>query len=279
MRSRLLTPIPLLLALLACDLGSAPSLQPSAAPPVASTATPAAERGIAVSATPIQLLIPPGLATGASGDTIDVVTDQTGAAWDIAPAHLQLTLQGYSVETSSHVPQIFVYPAQQYAVLNPAAAESLKRLQAVLASPAATYDKDTLPRVPFLNAGQVLAARQEVLHFSGGSGVRFVAQYAQDISPINNRGLFYHFEGLSDDGKYYIVAILPLNLPFLAADNNPNSPVPPSGIPFPPSSASGSRFEEYYRQVTEKIDAAPANQFSPALAALDALMQSITVSS
>ncbi len=279
MRSGLLLPlVPVVLALQACSPGSAPAGQSSAHPGISLTATPAIGIGIPVSATPIQLIIPEGLATGATADTIDVITDQTGASWDVAPAHLQLTLLGYSVGVSSHVPQIFVYPAQQYASMNPAAADSLKRLQAVLANPAATYDKDTLPRVPFLNAGQVLAARQKAVRFSGGSGVRFVTQYAQDISPINNHGLFYHFEGLTDDGKYYILAILPVNLPFLAADNNPNSPVPSAGIPFPPSSASGSSFEEYFQQVTQKINAAPADQFSPVLETLDALMQSITAS-
>ncbi len=278
MRSRLLVLIPVVLALLACGLGGAPVAQSSSAHPTPFTATPQTGQGIPVLATPIQLLIPDGLATGVTADTIDLVTDQTGAPWDIAPAHLQLTLQGYDVGVSFHVAQIFVYPAQPYAALNPTAAESLKRLQAVLANPAATYDKDTLPRVPFFNAGQVLAAQAKVIHFSGGSGVRFVTQYAQDVSPINNHGLFYHFEGLTNDAKYYIIAILPVNLPFLAADNNPDSPLPSAGIPVPPSSATGFSFEEYFKQVTQKIDAAAATQFSPTLDILDTLIQSIAVS-
>ncbi len=276
MRTKLLSFAILLLAAMACNFGQVATPEPFSGS-VSATATPAAQAGITISATPIRLMIPPGLASGASADTIDVVTDQTGAPWDVAPAHLQLTLQGYTVGTTSHVPQLFVYPADQYAAMNTAAAESIKRLQTVLANPSGSYDENSLPRVPFYNAGQVLAAQQKILHFSGGSGMRFITQYAQDISPINNGGLFYHFEGLSDNGKYYIVAVLPVNLPFLPVDNNPSSTLPSGGVPFPPSSGPGSAFQEYYKQVAQKIEAAPAAQFGPALDALDALIDSMTI--
>ncbi len=232
---------------------------------------------MSVSATPIRFVIPAGLAISVSAETIDVVTDQTGAPWDVAPAHLQLTFLGYALEGSFHVPQFFAYPAPEYAAMNPAAAESLKRLRSALANPSGSYNKDTLPRVPFLNAGQVFAAQQKVIHFSGGSGVRFVTQYAQDISPVNNSGLFYHLAGLSDDGKYYIVAILPVNLPFLAAGTDPSAAVPAGGIPFPSSSSAGSSFESYYGQVTQRINAASPDEFTPSLSSLDALVQSISV--
>jgi hypothetical protein len=251
----------MLVAMAACNPVSKPGEQP----------------GIPFFAAPIRLVMPAALASGASAETIDLVTDQTGAPWDVAPAHLQLTFQNYALQTTFHVPQIFVYPAQQYAALNPSAAESIKRLQAVLAAPSKTQNNDNLPRVPFLNAGQVFAAQQKVVHFSGGSGVRFITQYGQDVSPINNSGLFYHFEGLSDDGRNYVVAILPVNLPFLASDNNPNSGVPPGGIAFPAPSASPSDHNAYYQQLTGRIDSASPAQFNPSLDELDRMMQSITI--
>jgi hypothetical protein len=272
MRSRLLFIFPLLLAMSACDSGRTALASTSSTPSAAAT-----QPGILIAATPIRFVIPAGLATGASAEDIDVVTDQTGAPWDVAPPHLQLTFAGYSLQSTYHVPQLFLYPAQQYSTANPRAAESLKRLQTVLASPSASYTNDTLPQIPFINAGQVLAVQQKVLHFSGGTGVRFVTQYGQDVSPINNNGLFYHFQGLTADGQYYIVAILPVNLPFLAPDNNPDSKVPAGGIPFPPSSASGSDFADYYKQVAQRIDGASTDQFSPTLDVLDQMMQSLTI--
>ena len=264
----------LLIATFGCNLGR-PAAKQSESGPTASAVT--FEPDIPIAAMPIRLTIPGGLATGASAETIDVVTDQTGATWDIVPAHLQLTFQGYALGSTFHVPQLFVYPAQQYAAMNPAAAETVKRLQTVIAHPSVRYGKDTLPRVPFLNAGQVLAVQQRIEHFTGGSGVRFVTQYGQDVSPLNNSGLFYHFAGLSDDGKFYMVAILPVSLPFLAADNDPSRAVPAGGIPFPAPSASPDDFNNYYSQIAARIDATAPDQFSPSLAILDALIQSISV--
>ena len=259
--------------ILACSLANTSTLQ---TPPTLSAAT-ETPSGIPFFASPIRLIIPSGLAISASTDMIDVVTDQTGTSWDVAPAHLQITLHSYLLESSFHVPQIFVYPAQDYAVVNQKAAESIKRLKGILASPNAQYTDDVLPYIPFINAGQVFAAQEKILQFNGGSGLRIVTQYASDVSPINNGGLFYHFEGLTNDGKYYIVAILPTNLPFLPVDNNPNSPVPSGGIAFPHNNASGSDFENYFKQVTNRITSTASDQFNPPMNALDALIQSISI--
>jgi len=261
------------LGILACSLINTPAIQTSATVPVTATG---AQSGIPFFASPIKLVIPNGLAASARAETIDIVTDQTGAPWDAAPAHLQITLQSYSLESSFHVPQIFVYPAPDYATANQKAAESIKRLQAIAASPNEQYTNEALPIIPFINAGQVFAAQEKVLPFTGGSGIRIVTQYASDISPINNGGLFYHFEGLTSDGKYYIVAILPVNLSFLPADNNPASPIPSGGITFPQNNASGPDFENYFKQVTNQINSTAPDQFNPSLNTLDSLIQSIS---
>jgi hypothetical protein len=259
--------------ILGCGLVGASALQ---TPPTLSAA-PETQSGIPFFASPIRLIIPNGLAISARADLIDVVTDQTGTSVDVAPAHVQITLQSYLLESSFQVPQIFVYPAPGYTEVNQKAAESIKRLQGILASPNVQYTNDVLPTVPFLNAGQVFAAQEKILPFNGGSGLRVVTQYASDVSPINNGGLFYHFEGLTSDGKNYIVAILPINLSFLPADNNPNSSVPSGGISFPPNNAPGSDFENYFRQVTNQINSTAPNQFNPTLNTLDALIQSISI--
>ena len=263
-----------LTVILGCSLMSSAGPQASSTHPAAPTGTKA---GIPIFASPVRFVLPAGLGRGVIAENIDVVTDQTGASWEVAPAHLQLAIQGYAFVNSFFVPQIFEYPAPEYAAVNPTAAESMKRLQAVLSHPNAQYANDVLPYVPFYNAGQVFAAQEKVLQFNGGSGLRVVTQYAQDVSPINNSGLFYHFEGLTADGKVYLVAVLPTNLPFLAGDNNPAGAVPAGGIPFPPDNASGSSFQDYFKQVTQLIDHSSADQFNPPLSTLDALIQSISI--
>ena len=264
----------IILLTLSCGVINASDLKTSSTLPVTATETPS---GIPFFASPIKLVIPASLASSASTETIDVVTDQTGESWDVAPAHWQITLHGYSLVSSSQVPQIFFYPAPDYAAVNPKAAESIKRLQVILANPNMQYTNDALPYIPFINAGQVFAAQEKVISFNGGSGIRVVTQYASDVSPINNGGLFYHFEGLTSEGKYYIIAILPINIPFLPLDNNPSSPPPSGGIPFPQNNAPGSSFENYFSQITDLINHSSADQFTPSISTLDALIQSISI--
>lgn len=49
------------------------------------------------------------------------------------------------------------------------------------------------------------------LDFEKGTGVRFVTTFDETISAITgNSNLYYSFQGLSSDGKYYISAVFPL---------------------------------------------------------------------
>lgn len=235
-----------------------------------------AHSGIPVSAAPIRLLIPAGLATGAIAASREAVTDQGGGPWDVAPTHLDVTLEGYALQSEFQAPQLFIYPAQQYAALNSRAAESITRIRAVLSNPNAQYTNDALPYVPFFDAGQVFSAQEKLIQFQGGSGIRVVTQYASDVSPIDNGSLFYHFEGLTRDGKYYIIGVLPTSFPFLPSDPDPDSPVPTGGVAFPQDTAPGSAFVDYRIQVANLLDRAPAEQFNPSLKMLDGLIESIS---
>jgi hypothetical protein len=85
--------------------------------------------------------------------------------------------------------------------------------------------------------------------------------------------LFYTFQGLTSDGKYYVAAILPINAAFLAADENPASPIPQDGIPF-----NMDQPQQYFDAVIQKLNSTDPNTFTPGLPSLDTLIQSITVS-
>ena len=44
----------------------------------------------------VSFVIPNGLASGASGENVAKVDDTNGPGWDIAPAHIEFTLNGYN---------------------------------------------------------------------------------------------------------------------------------------------------------------------------------------
>ena len=226
----------------------------------------------------LSLVIPPGVATGGSGMLVPEAKGETVAPWDFAPEHIQFKLEGYPLEGKFHQPQIYVYPAQAYAQIQEfgLAAQSLQRLQALLAQPSMVDDKQ-LPAVPFFNISPALAAQVKVIPFQSGQGVRMLTQYAMARVIINNNELFYHFEGLTGDGQYYVVAILPIIAPGLPADGQPGSAVPDGGVPVPDFNDMNANWMGYFGDVRHMLQGLEPAALSPILDQLDALIASLTI--
>jgi hypothetical protein len=243
------------------------------APPVTTTQAPTAAEGTPVSFEGVSFVIPSELGTGANTEKVTAVDSNTNAPWDIAPTHARFTLTGYPLQGKFHEPRLFVYPAGEYAAINPGAAEQIERLKKALTG--APLLKETLPIVPFFNATPLLAAQIRIIPFqNGGGGVRSLTEYAQYAAPVNNNELFYHFQGLSSDGNFYVVAILPVTTSILPEDEKPEASVPEGGVPIPTDVGPN---EVYYFSVTEKLNSLSPDAFTPPLSALDALVQSLVM--
>ena len=249
----------------------------TAAAPPPSTETPVS-KGIPVSFQNISFVIPEGLAAGATGEIVPAITEETGAPWEIGPQHIRFTFSGYNNSLGKFSGmELKIFPMQDEAATS-WMGNSLTRLQAILASPNAPLTPKDMPSVPYFNAAQMVAAQIKIVNFQGGSGVRTITQYGQAVGPISNNGAFYLFEGLTSDGKYYIVGVLPVGASFLSSSEDPAQPAPADGIPFPDyTSADPAEFEAYYQAMTDKLNAADPTAFTPSLSALDALVQSITI--
>ncbi len=225
----------------------------------------------------LTLEIPSSVASGASGGDIAPVTNEDAAYWEKTPGHLQVSLNdGYVLQGKFLQPQIRVYPAVEYATLVPGAFESMHRLQNII-SAVVPSTPDQLPAVPFFNASQDFASNFQSISFQNGHGVRFLTQYDQYPAPVNNNELFYHFQGFSADGNYYIVAILPITAPILTATSDPGSILPSGGIAYPDINGSNPDFQAYYASITDLLNSTSPEAFTPSLGQLDALIQSMWV--
>jgi hypothetical protein len=215
---------------------------------------------------------------GGSGTLVPEATGDDIAPWDVAPEHIQFKLDGYVLEGKFHQPQIYVYPAQAYAELQErgAAAQSLEQLRAVLAQSSMVNLKE-LPSVPFFNVPQALAAQVKVIPFQGGQGVRMVTEYAMGRAIINNHELIYHFEGLTDDEQYYVIAILPVTAAGLPEDGTPGGAVPPGGVPVPDFNDLNANWMGYYGEARQMLQGLEPGAFSPDLDQLDALIGSLSI--
>jgi len=220
----------------------------------------------------VSVTLPLGVAQDAQTEVVSAIIDPNNSPWwQIAPEHFKFTLTGYQLQNKFLEPQILDYQADEYAKLNTNAAEQIAKVKAVISNGPLT--KETVPNW-VMNAGQLISAKMQVVEFQSGRGVRFLTEYAQYPAPINNRELFYLFQGLTDDGKYYIVATLPVTSSILPEDEKPESPVPPGGVALP----SGTLPDQaYYDAVTKALDGMYEDSFNPSLFQLDALVQSITV--
>lgn len=225
--------------------------------------------GTPVSFEHVSFVIPTDLASGATPEAVPSVT---GAPWESAPAHVKIALTGYALQGKFHQPAIYFYPADEYKQVNPNSTEQIDRIQRILAG--ATMLKETLPTIPWFNAQPMIAAQIKMVPFQNGGGVRALTEYSQYYAPINNNELFYHFEGLTSDNKYYIIAVLPITAPILPENEKADALVPEGGVLIPTDIGVNNN---YYISVTERLNSIAPDAYGPSLNTLDALIQSILV--
>jgi len=158
------------------------------------------------------------IAADADGEVIPAEAGpEGGMPGSIYPQFVQINFKNYADNSYFLDPQIFVYPAQEYASLDESASEAIESLKFLL-STRNPEGVNPMPYLPLYPAAQLFHFDVKYLEFTNGSGVRYLTQFGQDISPINNESLFYTFQGLTDDGQYYIAAVLPVDHPKLPSD-------------------------------------------------------------
>jgi len=232
----------------------------TAIPTATASATPQA---LAVNYANVNFNIPPNLANGTTNtSSTDVEFPYVNPSFGNMPQHTKIVLNGYPIQGSSLQPQILIFKADEYSRYGNGNEQIISGLRTM-------HYQHGQPLPEGLPAGQFNADVQSI-NFANGNGIRYLTQIDESPLPINNRELIYYFHGITNDGQLYLQVILPIQAPFLAPDNNPNSPLPPNGIPF-----HGD--QSYFNAIAEQLNATPPDQFSPSLTSLDALVQSISV--
>ncbi|HMD88135.1 MAG TPA: hypothetical protein VKF38_03140 [Anaerolineaceae bacterium] len=209
----------------------------------------------------------PSLASKVVGKTVAAVNAQNGAPWEIAPQSIQFDFTDYLLPGSFNQPALIIYPVDGYKSVNAAVAPIINDLQSLLKT-TPSNPAQALPFLPTWNAAQIMHSNVFYLKFKNGAGVRYLAEYGQAIFPINNHMLFYTFQGITQNGKYYISLVLPVNNSILPADEK---------IPQSDYGTFSANFDNYLKDIQAKLDAQPPSSFKPDLSGLDALVQSLSV--
>jgi len=224
------------------------------------TLPPATAAGIPVLYENVSFIIPEGLANGATPALKPLLNNPGAFPGENGPAHPEFVLDGYAPGN---------FQAKEYSALQPRAVDSLARLEAIRNDPATLLTTNTLPELPDDNRRTSFAVHPQVLAFQNGTGVRFLARQSPfAVMPVEDGSVFYEYQGLTDDGKFLVVATFTLHVPFLGSN----------AVPFPEASASSADYDDYYRKILENLNAMPENAYTPPLAWLDALIQSLQIS-
>lgn len=234
--------------------------------------------GTVVTYRQLTVTIPQSIARGASSRDFPRLDNPNAAWWQKTPGHLQVSLADYYIlKGKTHQPAIYIYPASAYGEMIPAAFESIHRLNNYLYAPNNVPALNQLPNVPFINAKLLFAAHIQQVLFQNGSGVRFLAEYGQSPISANNTDLFYHYIGITRDGAWYVVAIFPVTSPVLAETPDAGAPLPTRGIPYPFAANPKANMDAYYIAITDLLNVQLPASFSPNLADLDTLIQSMRI--
>lgn len=192
------------------------------------------------------------------------------------PAHVRISFGGEQLTTDFVDPnqrQILIIPVQDYLDRFAADAEVQKQargridaLQALIKA-RTTKASDEIPVVPTFNAAQVFRSKVKYINFKGGSGVRFVTMYSQDVAPITNGDVFYTFQGLTSDGKYYVAAYIPVDTKVLTDSRDK--------VQQKELDETVQNFDAYLKRVTTALERQPSNGYTPNLDAVDNVIKSI----
>ena len=126
-----------------------------------------------------------------------------------------------------------------------------------------------MPILPPPGAVNDLTVQTQYIDFVGGSGVRFVGRLSQDASPILRDQTAYYFQGLTEDGRFYVSMRWPVTTAGL--------PVSMEEFPAELQEAIDSNFDIYMQQATDSLNVLESSDWVPDLAELDALISSLTI--
>ena len=192
--------------------------------------------------------------------------EMNGAAWEVCPAHVKFYFNGYPLNDRFFDPHIIIYPVNEYKQMSEAVGQTIDDLQQYLVYGSTN---EHMPFLPPYNAAQIMHSNVQQMEFQNGEGVRFLTLHGQWIPPVNNHEIVYTFQGITNNGEYYVVAIFPVSHPNLPDDDSL-----PDGV----GHAAWSEMAlDYVADQVEMLNLQPSNSFVPDLGLLDALMQSLLI--
>ncbi len=206
---------------------------------------------------------------------------QPGPGGGGMPPHILLTFDGETPEeaVTNNNQRMYIFPAQAYIDLYNAQGSSLVEDQVTRLSQliAEADDRQELPEspMPLLPPPDSFMdrwAQFRDLDFGIGRGVRYVSDSPnrQEIGPWTNETSGYYYEGLTDNGVFYVSLYWPV-----ATESLPNTPddVPPDVMAV---ATDPETYPTYLQETKDTLNELDPSAWTPNLASLDTMVASLT---
>jgi hypothetical protein len=193
------------------------------------------------------------------------------------PRHVKIEFMNdrFSDLSFPRKPQMFIFPLDRYRGLYEAQNQTdFDQKISLIESAIAVGDESIqgqIPILPFPQSQQIFHAREEVIAFRGGTGIRFVTQYGESGDAITNEHLVYVYQGRTDDNKYHVSLFVPLELGLLPKVQERMTPEELALLEDPDT------YETYIKDTTKDIQEAEAEAFFPSIEAVDLIIRSLQI--
>ncbi len=200
--------------------------------------------------------------------TVFEVRRQPDSLSDDYPQHIEFALGGINPNNLYNTATLDIYKTAAIVAhgTDTATFESFRQL---LSAHPDVAGGEPISVYPSVHAGQIIVARMGYLPFQAGSGIRFVTHYAQSVEPLTGDRLIYTYLGLTDDGKNYVIAQIPVKTPILIGNE---AQMPDLNEP-----QITTLYTAYVKQTDAKLNKAKASDFVPNLDDLDKLVNSLSI--
>ena len=124
----------------------------------------------------------------------------------------------------------------------------------------------------------MFVARAKNLSFRNGDGIFFLTQFTQEFGNlVTNDELSLTYQGISKDGKYYVLADFPVALSFLT-DRDANEY---EGYRVPQTEEEVKKSEQSYRQylskITRRLENISPDKFQPRLRYFEEIISTLKI--
>lgn len=260
--------------LVACASGTATSTpSPAATAKQEATATnpPAETEPVATSGVEAENLVafdemgisvgfnyPDGIQQGTSTSVQPVYTN-VGPTELPYPQHARILFTAYTNGSEDHTASgIRIYRVEE---INALEAGVVENLFAVMEGQADHHTD--FPR--FNGASALIDAQLAEVNIQNGRGYRYLFTTSFAAEMVNGTGTTLMYQGITDDEKYFVSFLIPVDAPFLSEF---------IGVPL---ATTPEEFDAYYQSVNERVNTAAPDEFTPSLNAIDELISSIVI--